>query len=486
MKRIIYILLIGLCLASCEEFLSEQPVYNQTLKNTVKDYDGARYIVNGMYATLSSGMSDIFGGNYPGVLSSQAGVSRMGGATYYQMTYGGATSSSFWQKWYEALNAANAAIIAITDLADDKFPDPTAKTKLLAEAHCFRGWVCTHLLQSFGHFKKDDEYGILFREEMSDMSNIYLPRLSVRESYEVIFKDLDIAIKDMDNYTNAKRLSKQMAQVTKVKLLLNRGWDGDYAEALKLLEECIAGLPAHFKMNPDMRQMFQDAWDSNEVLFARYLEDGTGRGYYEGAYTLSLIQIGEQYVSDDVVPSSLNIFYPEFNTWLEADPRYDATMGWCRRISATGTLHFCPSKVAREGRIDMNDKFTTYYFRYPELLLMQAELKARTGASIADALAPINKLRKNRTNPVLPQIALPSSQQELMDIIFKEYCLELYLENGSEWFAALRFQKDGRPWLYSLKPDVQEVSEDLWCWQIPDSETSLNTQIKINPGFATE
>lgn len=78
---------------------------------------------------------------------------------------------------------------------------------------------------------------------------------------------------------------------------------------------------------------------------------------------------------------------------------------------------------------DMNDKFTTYYFRYPELLLMQAELRARTGATIAEALAPINTLRNNRTNPVLSQIPEPATRNELMDIIFKEYCLELFVEN---------------------------------------------------------
>ncbi|MEI3422885.1 MAG: RagB/SusD family nutrient uptake outer membrane protein [Butyricimonas faecihominis] len=158
-------------------------------------------------------------------------------------------------------------------------------------------------------------------------------------------------------------------------------------------------------------------------------------------------------------------------------------MGWARRQNVNGQQYFCPTKVARGGRADMNDKFTTYYFRYPELLLMQAELRARTGATIAEALAPINTLRNNRTNPVLSQIPEPATRNELMDIIFKEYCLELFVENGSEWFASLRFEKDGNPWFKTLKPDVSDVSTNKYCWPIPAVETNVNSQIKPNPGF---
>ena len=70
-----------------------------------------------------------------------------------------------------------------------------------------------------------------------------------------------------------------------------------------------------------------------------------------------------------------------------------------------------------------------------------------------------------------------------MDIIFKEYCLELFVENGSEWFASLRFEKAGKPWFYTLKPDLAEVSSEKYCWPIPSVETSVNNQIKPNPGF---
>ena len=92
-------------------------------------------------------------------------------------------------------------------------------------------------------------------------------------------------------------------------------------------------------------------------------------------------------------------------------------------------------------------------------------------------------MRGNRTNPILPQIPVPANKEDLMYIIFKEYCLELYTENGSEWFASLRFQRDNGTWLQILKPDVLNIPETNFCWPIPSVETSVNHNIKPNPGY---
>src|SRR5699024_9899232 len=158
------------------------------------------------------------------------------------MSYTSTTSgiATYWQQWYACVNAANAAIISISALADNKFPDTKEKSRMIAEARCFRAWVNAHLLWCFGHFQTDDAYGILYREELSDMVNVHRDRLSVKDSYQKIFDDLDTAIKDLGDYTTSKRLSRQLAQALKVKLLLNRGWEGDYANALSLLNETIS------------------------------------------------------------------------------------------------------------------------------------------------------------------------------------------------------------------------------------------------------
>ena len=55
MKRILYILILGFTLASCDDFLTEEPAHSQTLDNAVTNYDGAKNVINGMYATLTLG-----------------------------------------------------------------------------------------------------------------------------------------------------------------------------------------------------------------------------------------------------------------------------------------------------------------------------------------------------------------------------------------------------------------------------------------------
>ncbi len=491
--KIINIVVLLTLFTSCDKFLSLNPPYRMTIDNAVNTYEGAVSMLNGMYASISLGsgtsIRDYFGGSLYVGLSAQAGVARANSAYYYPMAYTStyAAFSNFWQHMFGCVNSANAAISAIQGLPDDKFSSVDEKNAMLGEARTFRAWVYSHLLWCFSHFWEDDEYGILWREELANFNNIFIDRISVKESYEKILADVDAGIASLSNYTDSKRLSKQMAQVLKAKLLLNRGWTGDYQEALTIVNNILATAPATFKMDPDMKKMYQDSWDSKEVLFARFMEDNTGRAYGEGTYSQIIIQAGDQWTAaNQNNPSSLKSFYPEFDSWINGDPRYGVTMGWARAISATGILYFCPTKLAREGRPSdqhMNDKFTTYYFRYPELYLMQAELRARTGASIASSLEPINTMRSKRTNPVLPALSVPATKDELMFLIFKEYCLELYMENGSEWFATLRFEKDGKPMLYHLKPDLKEITTDNYCWPIPSTETSTNQFIKSNPGY---
>ncbi|MEP5600987.1 MAG: RagB/SusD family nutrient uptake outer membrane protein, partial [Algibacter sp.] len=118
-------------------------------------------------------------------------------------------------------------------------------------------------------------------------------------------------------------------------------------------------------------------------------------------------------------------------------------------------------------------KYNTYFFRFPELYIMKAELLARTGSSIADAIAPINTMRSIRTNPVIPSLN-PVDQQELMDAIFLEYFFETFLENGNEFYASLRFDTaNGNPWIETTK-NGKSLKINSICYPIPPSEMVTN------------
>lgn len=126
--------------------------------------------------------------------------------------------------------------------------------------------------------------------------------------------------------------------------------------------------------------------------------------------------------------------------------------------------------------------YATYAFRFAELYIMKAELLARTNPSdISGALAPLNEMRAKYTNPVMTAITGITTQQQLMDAIYKEYVVTLFMENESPWFASLRFEKDGKPWINALKPEVN-FNKNHYCWPIPDSEIKAHSNpIEQNP-----
>jgi len=88
-------------------------------------------------------------------------------------------------------------------------------------------------------------------------------------------------------------------------------------------------------------------------------------------------------------------------------------------------------------------------------------------------------MRSKRTNPVLTPLN-PQNSNELMDLIFKEIFMELFMENGSEMFAAVRFKKDGQPWIVAIKENKAFELNKL-CWPIPRVEMVNNTLMVQNP-----
>lgn len=169
MKRLsYYIMLLGIVFfTSCEDFLDQVPKHNLTLDNAVTDYSGAKNILNGMYSIVAS--NSAFGGATWCRLSSQGGF-YSSYTVNFNMAYkeGSNDMDGTWQALYSLVNSANAAIEAISNLAENKFPTPERKKEMLAEARCMRGWAYTNLFWLFGRWWDTDDsaYGILYRDKM--------------------------------------------------------------------------------------------------------------------------------------------------------------------------------------------------------------------------------------------------------------------------------------------------------------------------------
>ena len=115
---------------------------------------------------------------------------------------------------------------------------------------------------------------------------------------------------------------------------------------------------------------------------------------------------------------------------------------------------------------------------------MKAELLAHTGASAAEAIAPINEMRAQRTNPVLEPLPVPSSEQEMWDMIFQEYVKELIFENGCEFWASMRIMKEGTTYMQHMKGADWTFEPTKLQFPIPNSEMVNNYALEgmQNPG----
>lgn len=489
--RYLYIglLVVAGLLQSCEGFLEEEPKYTLTDKNSVTDYDKAKAAVGGIYSRFQN---DDWAGKLYLSLSSKSGFynnfTQEYNMSYHEESF---TNNSIWFSFYTALNAANFAVKGVEDLDVSKFPTVEAKENLLAEARMLRGWINLNILWNFGHWWAQDasEYGLVYRAIAADLSNVQEPRISVGDSYQKIVEDLDYGIAHGAAFKSSRYVSKQFAQAIKAKLLLYRGAAlGDnamYAESLKLVNAVLQESPATFAMEAKLEDLYAKSWDSNEVLFARYLENNGNRTNAAGHnYPYGLVYAGNRLPLG--VGGELNAGLKYGADWFKADPRWPIITGTVRSPETwDNTFCFTFKKLTRLGKVGglqanpVDEKYAVYYFRYPELYLMKAELLARTGASISEALAPINQMRAKRMAPVLPALQA-STKDELMDVIFQELVKETFLENGSEFFASLRFMKNGKPYIETIKDEVIFEQNKL-CYPIPKEEMLSNKKIKQNP-----
>lgn len=494
MKKILFytitiFLITGLF--SCKKFLDEPPLHELVEDNAITNLSTAQAAVGGIYATFEN---DNWAGALYTSYSSKSGFVNFNDVDY-NLTYTQAnppySAPGIWEQFYTSLNAANFAIKGIGALSETQISDQD-KNGLIAQAKCLRAWINANILWAFGHWWGDDadKFGILYRDQPVSLTNVQQPRLTVGESYNKMYDDLDFAIANLKDFSSSRYVSKQFAEILKAKLLLYRGGynntTADLQASLALVNEVLTNHPASWAMESDMNDVYKNSWDSKECLFARYLEDDGSRKYNGGYYyTYYLCQIaGNPLPLPPGGQTTASLIYGL--DWYKTDPRWDVATGPVRAAETwDNTMRYTWKKLARLGQYAGSQssdpdaqKYAAYYFRYSELYLMKAELLARAGASIADAIAPINEMRSKRTAQAFSMLS-PSSHDELMDMIFKEIFLENFMENGSEFFAAARFQHDGKPWIETIKGIPLEVNK--MCWPIPEAEITNNPKMEQNP-----
>jgi len=450
MKRIIKLLPLSLLIitASCgKKYLDLKPSANQVVPTKVEDFQAMLDNTAAMNESSAVNIGMIGGDEYY-VTAAQYSVTGATGASDFQKNayiwaqqiYVGRETTVDWNSAYNHILLANYAIegtdnIVRTTANQDKWD------QLRGSAYFFRGYNLFLLSQLYctvyNAATAGTDIGLPLRTD-SDPT-VKFPRASVEATYQQIIKDLAQAETLLaDNPPTSYRPGKAAVYATFTRVYMQMG---DYPKAKEYADKCLAiqsGLIDYNSLNLTATNTFPTNGVGNpEVIFM------------EGAAFVIITS---------------NFFNPDttlLKSYANGDIRYKAYFNVV--TSPTGT------KINFKGSYKGS---TSYYsgLATDEVYLNRAECLARSNKP-AEALADLNKLRKNRFTPAT-YVALQSTDaQQVLDWIVTERRIELIMR-GTRWSDLRRLNKEPRyattlkrvldTQTFELKPNDQR-----WTWPLP-------------------
>lgn len=469
MNRFIYSCIFLLCIwfAGCDSmFDNELPPHNLVGENAITNESSAEVALNGIYSYLTAyGTMSAFyisDNEYrTGLLDSTFRTSfELNSLLKFELNDEDGYVSAPWQLVYKMVNAANNFIYNVEKLSESKF-GPNRKTEMLAEAKFTRAFAHAFLLRRYGYFWDiNSELGAIIRLEPSALSNNNKARSSVKESYEKIFEDLDYAIQYGPAYYSKYRGCATTAKAFKADILMNRGAEGDYEEAIQLADEVIGS--SEFGLEAKYGDVFTNGYSSKELMFTRHLKTVPSMAYNVG----SLIKLfgGGTYKPSE---SLLEILTPQ-------DKRYTVTFD--SMMVGSGTL--AKKALIWKKHYVANGDCPMYYMRIAQMYLIKAEAMARTNAPIKDCIDVLNVLRERSENTLF-DVADYASLDEVLEEVFRENVRELAMENGGLFYLTVRYNENGHRKLKNMNSNF--TKDDQLCFPIPRAELEHNTKAEQKP-----
>lgn len=466
---IISIMLCSLLgLAGCENmFEKEMPPHNLVDGNVISDETTAEPVLNGIYSYLEP--FSTFDATYIINDEYRIGLFESGYRNDFEeeqlLTGNYRVEDSYilnpWQDAYQLINAANNFITIVEGLSENSF-GPNRQSEMLAEAKFLRAFGYSFLLKHYGYFWDiNSEYGVILRLESSSLSNNNMPRATVKECYDQIMKDYQYAIDYGPEFYSRYRACATTAKAFKAEMLMNRGEEGDYEEAIRLTDEVLKS--SEFSMAETFEEVFSTGYDCPELLFTRHISDEIEVG--------DNISRTSTYLGEGRYQPSAS--YYEFLP--ETDTRRAASLDSIMVQTTDDEKTLVYTKHLKE---DHNSPM--YYMRLAQMHLIKAEAMAYTNQPAADIIEELNVLRRRSGNTEL-EAENYSTTESVLDEIFAESVREIGIENGSLFYFAVRYKKGNIRKLQELNPNYTSANENQLCFPIPESELEHNFEIKQRP-----
>ncbi len=213
--KIFLLLIAGVALSSCYDFLEEVPTGSLTDKARLTSADAGKAFATGAYRALrgwTAGTSE-WGGNQAGAREYATGkaYSQYMGARLWKFEQDDQSGEEDyftgpWNNWYQGVRDCNLSIEMIPTIDGLSSDD---KSKYLGEVRTLRAFYYFCLVRQYGDV-------IYNTETLKDVSLAQRPRSSLKKIYdEIIVPDLEFAVKESklpDGRSNDGRVTKDVAR----------------------------------------------------------------------------------------------------------------------------------------------------------------------------------------------------------------------------------------------------------------------------------
>ncbi len=422
MKKYIFLFSIMMLIGcSVDDYLEKLPPYQADLDGAIVDAATAELALVGVYSNLpSAGWYSTFfaasGSFKAGTMRRPAWWTR-GNAVYYYERYWPVLSGfrdPDWDADYELIKNADfllAKIIEINDFEDNR------KDEIIGELHFLRAVAYERLMRKYAEYwNLESKLGLIIRNSLPSIKNVKQKRSSVKESYDLIIRDLDIAIEKCAVYKDFSKASKIAAKAYKTRVLFQMK---KYNESIALADEIISS--PNNKLAPDYASLFTNYANTSEILFAR-------------VFGSSEIEDLEARITS--FAGGLWGPAPNYVDLVKDDPRYSSIIGDSvivnYRYGKAGKVY--KNATVKKLTNSSND-LPLIYIRMAEIYLLKAEAIYRKGGSFEEAYAALEAIRNRAGAASVPH----SSKEEIEKAICDEWLIEMSFENWHEYFALRRF-----------------------------------------------
>lgn len=451
-----------LIFTSCDKFLDVNPT--TYIISTDKYYTTEEQLetaLRGVYATLADD------GLYANYMLGRMGLEAdegfgayspdRGGVGYYTVSQADVKVLTYWKALYSGINLANLLLVNI----DNPEMSDTKKNEIKGQALFLRAYYYFMLVNKFG-----DVPLVLDPTTSANVSDLQVPRTSIRTVYEKIIEDMTTAeglVAGIESVESSGRVCKSVVQGILARVCLHMAGRplndiSKYADAASWANKVI--ISGKHELNPSFEQVFinyaRNEYDKKESIWEVEFW-GNGQGVYSTTGGMVGRNNGIVNTLDDNVGYSLGVI--NATTWLyqlygPTDKRRDWSIApyyfsgnpaqkvyW----ASSGTIFQRDCGKYRREYETLTPKSQTRtpmnfpLLRYSDVLLMYAEaVNEQNGAPTTEAYLAINQVRRRGSGlPIdqsssvadLSNLSHTDFKNEIMDERARELCFEALRKN---------------------------------------------------------